>query len=355
MVMNRAQREQLAEELGLNLPLHQQYFHWLQRIISGEFGTSFYGYQIANRLWEVLPTTLLIFLTGTIIAFLIGQWLGKVTAWKGKGFLTGTATFAAVSLYTSFPAWLGFLLVYFLVRRFNIFPQSLTRNPFAGFLQTLPIEFSMSPAQIMTRMLIGLTIVFILVLAANTLIKKYTRLAIHPLVQMGLVLGGWIGTWYIFGFGVIGFRVLHLAGIAILTYVLLSMGETMLVMQTSMRDTLNEEYIRTARGKGLPERRVRDVHAVPNAIIPVFSRLVVSLPYLLTGIVIIEYAVEWPGMGDMLYTALYQQDIPVVMAVLLIVGLISMFARLILELLELYLDPRLRDQVASATVDMNGK
>lgn len=353
MVLNREQREMLAEELGLNLPLHQQYFHWLKRLVTGDFGTSFYGYDVMERLRDVLPTTLLIFLTGTIIAFLIGQWLGKITAWKGPGFLTGSVTFTAVALYTSFPAWLGFLMVYFLSTKLKILPHGLTRNPFSRMMQMLPIDFDISVTEIVTRMLWGLAIAFVLVLFLNYVIKRFTRWSIPSLVQIILVAGGWLASWYIAGFGLIGWEVLKLAGLAIITYVLLSLGETMLIMQTSMRDTLTEEYIRTARGKGLPERKVRDRHAAPNAIIPVFSRLVVSLPYLLTGIVIIEYVVEWPGMGDLLYTALYQQDIPVVMAILLIVGLISLVARLVLEFLELYLDPRLRDQVANIAVEQN--
>lgn len=355
LAMNLAERERLAEELGLNLPLHQQYVHWLSRVVRGEFGTSFYGYNIADTIKHVLPVTLLIFLIGTVIAFLIGQWLGRVTAWKGPGLLTGTATFSAVALYTTFPAWLGFLLVYFLTKKFGLIPMRLSQNPFAGLMQKLPDDYQYGPIQIITRMLIGLGIVFVLVLIANYLVKRFSRRHVPALVQLLLVIVGWVGIWFVLGLGMYPWEILKLAAIPILTYVLISLGETMLIMQTSMRDTLNEEYIRTARGKGLPETKVRDRHATPNAIIPVFSRMVVSLPYLLTGIVIIEAAVDWPGMGYQLYNSLYQQDMPVVMAIMLIVGLISMAARLVFEFLELYLDPRLRDEVATVTVDMNGK
>ncbi|MFQ5594839.1 MAG: ABC transporter permease subunit, partial [Anaerolineae bacterium] len=110
------------------------------------------------------------------------------------------------------------------------------------------------------------------------------------------------------------------------------------------KDTLGEEYIRTARAKGLPERVVRDKHAARNAVIPVFSRLVVSLPYLLTGIVIIERAVNWPGMGETMLLALYNKDTPVVMGALLIIGAISAAARLVLDVVQLYIDPRMRDR-----------
>jgi peptide/nickel transport system permease protein len=116
----------------------------------------------------------------------------------------------------------------------------------------------------------------------------------------------------------------------------------MLIMRTSMTDTLKEDYITTARAKGLPNRLVRDRHAARNALLPVFSRLIVSLPYMLTGLVIIEVAVRWPGLSGSLFGALYQQDMPMVMTGLLVVGLLAAVARLSLDVLYAFLDPRIR-------------
>jgi peptide/nickel transport system permease protein len=113
-------------------------------------------------------------------------------------------------------------------------------------------------------------------------------------------------------------------------------------MQSSMADVLQEEYITTAHAKGLSASTVREKHAARNAILPVLSRLVISLPYLLTGIVIIESSLGWPGMGTTLWNSLYWQDMPLVMDMLLIVGLLSLVARLVLDVLIAYLDPRIR-------------
>ncbi|HEY4666853.1 MAG TPA: ABC transporter permease subunit, partial [Anaerolineales bacterium] len=88
--------------------------------------------------------------------------------------------------------------------------------------------------------------------------------------------------------------------------------------------------------------QIRDRHAARNAILPVVSRLIISLPYLLTGIVIIEDVLEWPGLGTSLFNSLYQQDMPMVMAMFLMVGGFSLAARLLLEALLVVLDPRLR-------------
>lgn len=127
-----------------------------------------------------------------------------------------------------------------------------------------------------------------------------------------------------------------------LTFILLTFGETMLIMCTSLREQQNQEYVTVARAKGLPESIVRDKHASQNAILPVVSRFIIALPFLLTGIVIIEDVLDWPGVGSALFSSLYQQDMPMVMALFLLVGLVTLVARLILEVVLATMDPRLR-------------
>lgn len=111
----------------------------------------------------------------------------------------------------------------------------------------------------------------------------------------------------------LAYNLMEVAWIPIVTYVLLSFGETMLIMQNSTSEVMGSEYIKTARAKGLPDANIRERHAARNALLPVMSRLMISLPYLITGIVIIESSVGWPGMGTNMWNALYWQNIPVVM------------------------------------------
>lgn len=80
---------------------------------------------------QLVPPTLLVFFTGTLIAFLLGQWLGKVVAWRGPGFLSSSATFSAIALYTTFPPWLGFLVTYAFARRLRWFRAVFTEQPFS--------------------------------------------------------------------------------------------------------------------------------------------------------------------------------------------------------------------------------
>lgn len=141
--------------------------------------------------------------------------------------------------------------------------------------------------------------------------------------------------------------VLFDASVAILAFLLLSYGEFMLVMQTSMASVIHDDYILVARAKGIPDRQVRDRHAARNALLPLLSRFAVSIPYLLTGLVIIERAVGWPGLGTFLFQAVDAQDMPVVLDTLVVIGLITLAVRLVMEVLTAVLDPRIRIQIGS--------
>ena len=115
--LSPSQAEGLRHQLGLDLPIWQRYLLWLNGLIHGDLGRSYTlsgeGAPIFETLKPVIPPSVLVFGIGTVIAFLLGLWLGKVTAWRGPGFLSSSATFGAITLYTSFPPWLAFLAVYF--------------------------------------------------------------------------------------------------------------------------------------------------------------------------------------------------------------------------------------------------
>ncbi len=113
-------------------------------------------------------------------------------------------------------------------------------------------------------------------------------------------------------------------------------------MRTSMIDTLHEEYIQTARAKGLPENIIRDRHAARNALLPVMSRLVISLPFLLSGMVMIEQILKWDGIGSTLFYAVGMQNIPLVVGTFLVIGVLSLLARMVLDIIQAALDPRIR-------------
>lgn len=345
LFMNQQERDQLREELGIDRPIWEQYVDWLGRLLKGSLGTSFYGYPVAEYLRSLLAPTVLVFLTGTCLAFLLGHWLGKATAWRGPGWFSSSATFSAITLYTSFPPLLGFLITYFLGRRFRII-----RNPFfrgdamQGLDRILWNKSPWPPHVVMWYIVFAALGVLLLLFVVNQTLHRRWKRRLSLWAYTLILVAGSAGSWFILGFGPQAMDILGLAAAPIALYVLLTFGETMLIMQTSMQDTLGEEYITAAQAKGLPDRTVRDRHAARNALLPVLSRLLISLPYLLTGLVIVEDVVGWPGMSEALFQSLYQQDMPTVMGGLLIVGVVASVARLALDILYAYLDPRIRHE-----------
>jgi peptide/nickel transport system permease protein len=339
-------REEMRIQLGLNLPIWQRYLKWLGEVFTLNFGSSLSGMRIIDILEIVVPPTLLVFVTGTIVAFIIGMWLGKVTAWGRWGITSQLATLGGLTLFTSFPPWLTFLVTYALGRRADYVVMGerggLGTAHFIGLTRETWANVLTSPSTIILHMMFYALLTGIFFFSIKALIEQITKQKLPGAVFLVLTLIWSVVVWEWRGIDLLAFDILRLAFLPLLTYILLSFGETMLIMQVSVQESMKSKYIETARAKGLPESVVRDRHAVRNALIPVLSRLVISLPYLITGVVIIESSLGWPGMGTSMWNALYWQNMPVVMNTLLIVGVLSLIARLILDVISAYLDPRIR-------------
>jgi peptide/nickel transport system permease protein len=348
----------IRADLGLDQPLWKQYLYWIHSLLNGHLGTSYRGIPVSVYLMAALPFTFLVFFTGTALAFMIGQWLGKMTAWRGPGLLSTSTMLGGITLYTTFPPWLTFLMLYFFGRRLDVIRSLFDLDSPRNLWRNSPLT-----AQTVIWYMVATIIVLLILLAvANWFTYRQWRRRIPALVRLFLLVAGSLGLWYALGFGPEAIDIVYFAAIPLATYTLLSFGETMLIMRTSMADTLHEEYILAARAKGLPERVVRDRHAARNAVLPVLSRLVINLPYMLTGLAFIEYSfgiggqtgmslyaslnsiqeTYWKGMGSTLYSALFTQDLPLALGVFLFVGLISLVARLVMEVMYVALDPRLR-------------
>jgi peptide/nickel transport system permease protein len=328
----------LRQQLGLDLPMWKRYLLWLGSLLEGNLGRSYnfggLGRPVMDVLKEVIPSTILVFGLGTVLAFMLGEWLGRVISWRKPDFLTGTATFSAITLYTSFPPWLAFLLVYFLVRRFRIFSTERERSIWRDAPVTWP--------GVINEMVAALLVITLIVVVLNHYYHRWKRRGIPRPVLLGVIAVAWYGSWVSLGILPYALDVMRIATIPLFAYTVLTFGEVMLIMRTTMVDTLHEQYITTARAKGLTSAAVRDRHAARNAIIPVASRMVVTLPFIMTGMVMLERALGWDGIGNTLFMALARQNVTVAVGAILVIGAFSLVARLILEVLILYLDPRLR-------------
>lgn len=126
-----------------------------------------------------------------------------------------------------------------------------------------------------------------------------------------------------------------------LTLALPQIGSLARLVRTEMLDVLQEEYIRTAHGKGVPPMWVLYRHALRNALIPVTVLIFLSLPWLLGGAVVVETIFAWPGMGRLMYQALTQKDFPVVQGLLLFIALATVLANLSGDVVTAFLDPRI--------------
>jgi peptide/nickel transport system permease protein len=113
-------------------------------------------------------------------------------------------------------------------------------------------------------------------------------------------------------------------------------------MRSSMLDVIRQDYIRTARAKGLPERTVILKHALKNALLPIITLLGLYLPFLFSGAVLVEHVFAWPGMGRTIVEAIYQRDYPVVMATTFVFAVMVVVANLIADVLYAVVDPRIR-------------
>jgi peptide/nickel transport system permease protein len=134
------------------------------------------------------------------------------------------------------------------------------------------------------------------------------------------------------------------AFLPVLTLALAYIGEYVLVMRSSMVEVTHEDYLTTARAKGLTDREVRRNHAVPNALLPIVTLIFYSFGFVLGGAVVIESIFNWPGLGLLTFQAIDNQDYPVIQGVFLLSSFLVIAFNLAADLSYAYIDPRVRDR-----------
>ena len=130
--------------------------------------------------------------------------------------------------------------------------------------------------------------------------------------------------------------------LVLVAVVLISFGQVLFMMRVGMEDESQEDYVLTARAKGLTEREVRDVHVTRNALIPTLAASFLALPTLLAGMIIVEFELEVHGLSWAFFEAVEFQDIPTMMGVLVVLGLLGVALRVTTDFVIAHLDPRQR-------------
>ena len=130
----------------------------------------------------------------------------------------------------------------------------------------------------------------------------------------------------------------------VLTVTVVAFAGTALLTRTTMMEVLKDDYILTARAKGLSQRRIRDRHAARNALLPVVTSFIFTIVTIIDGSVLTETIFSWPGMGQLILDSVLNEDIPVAMATFSFIGVFALIAHFIADISYAYLDPRIRIQ-----------
>lgn len=261
-------------------PLPIQYWHYVRSTLTGDLGTSFVYFPspVTQVIGTGLAWTLLLGLTAVILSFVIGCVLGVIGAWKRGGMLDSVMP-PLVIFVGSFPYfWLAAVALFFLGFQWDVFPL---RHAYAE---------GMSP--------------------------------------------GW--DWAFFK-SVLSHLILP-AG----TVIIVSIGGWVLSMRNTMISTLAEDYVTMAEAKGLSQRRVMFVYAARNALLPNITAFGMALGFVLSGSLITEVVFSYPGLGYQLLNAVRGLDYPLMQGLFLMITLAVLAANLLVDLLYVRLDPRVR-------------
>jgi peptide/nickel transport system permease protein len=269
---------QLVEEYGFNKPIWQQFLIWAGKLMKGDLGYSFVTNRpVSSMIMERLGNTLTLMATSVLIAIIVGILLGTISAYKQYSF-TDNATRIFVIFGTATPAfWIGLMAM--LV--------------FGVWLGWLPVSGIMS-----------------LGIADESWSVKFMDRLWHMVLPVSILSYRFMATYT-------------------------------RQMRANMLQVLNQDYIRTARAKGLKEMIVVGRHAMKNALLPIVTIIGMSIGTIISGAVIIETIFSWPGLGSLTIQSVLRRDYSVIMAIVLMLGVMIVLANLITDLAYSYLDPRI--------------
>lgn len=274
------QQEALIRQFGLDKPLWSQYFTYLINLLQGELGYSFrYRTPVADRIWLLLPNTLILTFTSLIVAYVFGILAGAWLAWK-RGTRIEAATLPVVLATRAMPEfWLGMVLLAIFSFSLGWFPAGGTRSAGAYY---------------------------------ETYWQLYTSADFLS----------------------------HLA-LPMLTLAIYSQGLPLLLMRSNMLDVMKEDFVTMARVKGLSPYAVVIRHGARNAMLPVMTSFAISVGYQLQGNVVVESVFSWPGLGRELVSAVSASDYPLAQGAFLMIAVVVIIMNLIADLLYTFLDPRI--------------
>jgi peptide/nickel transport system permease protein len=278
--LNQQAKDYYKAKWGLDKPIPMQYLIWLGNMATGEFGNSFVDNRpVMSKIMERIPTTASIALLIISLSYLIAIPIGIYSAARQYSLMDRFSTFMLFVFYSLPVFWVATMAIVFLanVEYIKIFPTS--------GLYTLGSE-------------------------NWTFFERMWDRAYHLILPVGCG---------------------SLASFAFLSR----------QMRGSMLEVIRQDYIRTARAKGLTEKTVILKHALRNSLIPIITLLGSILPSLVGGSVILETIFSIPGIGQLAFNALISRDYPLIMAELVLAGVLTMLGLLVVDILYALVDPRI--------------
>jgi peptide/nickel transport system permease protein len=286
------QMEAWRDKNGLNEPVVTQYVTYVEGALHGDFGMSYYtSAPVAKEISARFPATIELALAAILFASTVGIFLGVVAAVKKNTVFDAGGTIIAL-VGVSIPIfWLGILFIMF----------------FTGFLHLLPsggrINVLLEPAHVTGFYMID-----------------------------GLLAGDWAA---------VEDAAIHLI-LPALTLGMYSMAIITRMTRSTMLETLNQDYVRTARAKGISEGKVIGKHALRNSMIPVVTVIGLQFGSLLGGALLTESIFSWPGIGKYTVDCILKSDFPVVQGIVLLVAVVFVLVNLGADLVYAFLDPRIK-------------
>ncbi len=338
-------RQVAIERLGLDKPVLIQFRDYMINFFQLDFGLSFNQYprKVSDIIAERLPRTIVLFLTALVSYYYAGFLAGKYLAWRRGKRGEMAVTIGGVGLYTVFYPWFALMAIW-------LFAAELGWLPISKFLD--PDEWRNAPFaanQVFIRLFVTVLAVS-LFMAAVVLISNRIRDHRPRLLAKagGFLLGVGLFIWYWWGTAG-GSLMRPFAGdiaqhlilpVSVLTAV--NFAGIMLLTRSSMLETMREDFILTARAKGLSEKAVRDRHAARTALLPVTTSLVLAVATVIDGGILTETVFSWPGMGEVLVTSVSNEDIPLALASFSFIGVMALVGHFLVDILYGVLDPRIR-------------
>lgn len=271
--------ERVREQFGLNEGRLMQFWIYLRDLFSGDLGTSFnYRQPVIDIIMERIPATVLLVGTATLLSIVIGVFLGVIFAWKRGTKLDIFGLSFSLVLYSMPTFWVAIIMVMIFSVYWKIFPLGGTGMP--GMI------YSSVWAQMASQL----------------------RYLFLPATTFALIL----------------------------------IGEYVLIMRSSLLEVMREDYMLTARAKGVSNRNLLIKHAMPNAMLPVVTLIAINLGFIVGGAIQIETVFSWPGLGRLMYTALTNRDYPILQGLFLLITIAVIAANFCADILYRYLDPRVK-------------